>query len=77
MQSFEIRFKGVTFTVEPLEGGGYFAEALDLPGCLTEALSLDELLENIQDALRVYVAGSLEAGLDVPDDVQDRVLSTV
>jgi antitoxin HicB len=38
------------------EGKGFWARCLELPGCLTEADSIDELKSNMQEALNLYVA---------------------
>lgn len=37
------------------EGKGFWAECLELPGCLTQADSKEELLENMEDALNTYL----------------------
>ena len=42
--------------VHKAEEGGYWAEVPDLPGCYTEADTLDELQEMLKDAISVYLA---------------------
>jgi predicted RNase H-like HicB family nuclease/DNA-binding XRE family transcriptional regulator len=37
------------------EGAGFWAECLELPGCVTEADSKEELFSNMQDALNTYL----------------------
>lgn len=37
------------------EGSGFWAECLELPGCITEGDSNEELFENMQDALNTYL----------------------
>lgn len=37
------------------EGEGFWAECIELPGCVTEANSREELYENMQDALNTYL----------------------
>jgi len=37
------------------EEGRYSAEVPDLPGCFTEADTLDELTENLQEAISLYL----------------------
>lgn len=37
------------------EKKGFWAECLELPGCLTEANSLEELRQNMQEALNLYI----------------------
>ena len=50
--------------VHEAEEGGYWAEVPDLPGCVTEADTLDELKVMIKDAIAGYLevanADSLE-----------------
>lgn len=47
--------------VHTAEEGGYWAEVPDLPGCYTEADTLDELNANLKEAISLY----LEDGPDV------------
>ena len=42
------------------EEGRYWAEVPDLPGCYTEADTLDELQEMLKDAISVYLADGEE-----------------
>ena len=42
--------------VHEAEEGGYWAEVPELPGCITEADTLDELKEMLKDAISVYLA---------------------
>ena len=37
------------------EGQGYWAECIELSGCFTQADSRDELNENMQEALNLYI----------------------
>lgn len=37
------------------EGAGFWAECLELPGCLTQADTMEELHENMQEALNLYI----------------------
>ncbi|MBI2767083.1 MAG: type II toxin-antitoxin system HicB family antitoxin [Chloroflexi bacterium] len=57
----------MAYRIEPVEGGGYFAAVPELPGCFSEGETLDEAFRNIREALALYVEGSLEAGLAIPD----------
>lgn len=34
---------------------GYFAQCIELPGCITEGDTFEELQENMQDALNLYI----------------------
>ena len=37
------------------EGSGFWAKCIELPGCLTEGDSKEELFDNMQDALNTYL----------------------
>ncbi|WEK05247.1 MAG: type II toxin-antitoxin system HicB family antitoxin [Candidatus Devosia phytovorans] len=42
--------------VHHAEEGGYWAEIPSLPGCVTQAETLDELDENIEEAIAGWLA---------------------
>jgi predicted RNase H-like HicB family nuclease len=42
--------------IHPAEEGGYWAEVPALPGCITEGDSMDEVINNIQDAIQGWLA---------------------
>jgi antitoxin HicB len=48
-------------------GMAYIARVVELPGCLTQADSFEELEEMIQDAMRVWIETALEDGQPVPE----------
>ena len=45
--------------VHSAEEGGYWAEVPDLPGCYTEADTLDELNANIRESISLYLEDAL------------------
>lgn len=58
------------FIVRPLtaeEGGGYFIEFPDLPGCISDGETVDEAIANGMDAKRAWLAVLREAGRPVPE----------
>ena len=46
--------------VHEAEEGGYWAEVPELPGCVTEAETLDELKVMLKDAISVYLEDETE-----------------
>ena len=52
--------------VHKAEEGGYWAEVPALPGCVTQAESMDELRRNLREAIE----GWLEAG--APESAQNQ-----
>ena len=46
------RSETYTVAVHVAEEGGYWAEVLELPGCGSQGETIDELLENVVDAIQ-------------------------
>jgi antitoxin HicB len=67
--------KGVDYYLElpygielrPYEDGTWFARVVELPGCMTEADTLEEVMGMIRDAQRVWVRAALETGAPIPE----------
>lgn len=57
--TLDIRLANLTATVYPAEEGGYWAEVADLPGCITEADTLDELVINLNEAIEGWLSVQL------------------
>jgi predicted RNase H-like HicB family nuclease len=45
---------------------GYFAFCPDLQGCYTQGDSYEEVLSNIEDAIRLHIEDRLENGESIP-----------
>jgi predicted RNase H-like HicB family nuclease len=41
--------------IYPAEEGGYWAEVPALPGCITEGDTMEELVNNLQDAIQGWL----------------------
>ena len=54
----------VTIHTDP--DGGYVAEIEELPGCMTQAETIDEVFKAIEDARQVWIKGTYEMGQDIP-----------
>ena len=48
--------------VHKAEEGGYWAEVPAIPGCATQGETIEELIENLQEAIQ----GCLEVGVEPP-----------
>ena len=46
--------------------GGYVAEIKELPGCMTQAETLDEVLKAIEDARQLWIKTAYEEGQGIP-----------
>jgi len=53
---------------EKEEEGGYHVFCPVLPGCHTQGESIDEGLQNIREAIQLYIASLVEDGLQVPEE---------
>ena len=54
------------FTIYRAEEGGYVGEIEDLPGCITEGDTLEEVLQRIEDARRAWIEVAYEDGMEIP-----------
>lgn len=53
--------------VPDVEEGGFTATYPDLPGCITCADTLEELVNNMTDARRTWLTAALEDDIDIPE----------
>lgn len=54
--------------IYPGEDGYWVAECPSLPGCISQGRSREEALENIREAITLYIEVLQERGLPVPED---------
>jgi predicted RNase H-like HicB family nuclease len=54
--------------VHSSRGGGYWAEVPALPGCITEAESLEELEKNIREAIDGWIDAGNDRAIDPDED---------
>ncbi|MBU1261489.1 type II toxin-antitoxin system HicB family antitoxin [bacterium] len=52
--------------VECMEEGGYYAECSILQGCHVEGETYSEAIENIQDAIKIFLDSYQELGKKIP-----------
>jgi predicted RNase H-like HicB family nuclease len=57
----------------PQAEGGFTAEVVDLPGCVSEGDTLDEAERNIRKAIELYLEVLEKRGVPLPDRSQDRM----
>ncbi|MBA7624660.1 hypothetical protein ES703_32071 [subsurface metagenome] len=58
--------KRYPFLIYPAEEGGYVAEIEELPGCMTQGETLEEVSKRIEDARRVWIEVAYEGGMEIP-----------
>jgi predicted RNase H-like HicB family nuclease len=54
--------------IEPQEEGGFTAYVPKLPGCVSEGDTYDETMENIKEALQLYLEVMKERNLQILND---------
>jgi antitoxin HicB len=55
--------------IEPQKEGGYSAHVPKLPGCVSEGETYKETVDNIQEALELYLETMKEKNISItPDD---------
>ncbi len=48
------------------EGGGWFATVPDLPGCMSDGDTFEEMRENVRDAIECWISAATRLGRTVP-----------
>ena len=51
--------------------GTYFAEVEELPGCMTEADTKEEVLDMLEDAKAAWIETALKRGVSIPEPSED------
>lgn len=64
-------YLSLPYTIEVIrdageEYSGWFARIVELPGCMTQADTFEELGEMIADAMRSWIQSALEDGQEIP-----------
>lgn len=54
---------------------GWFARVVELPGCMTQADTFDELDEMIEDAMRAWIEAAQAKGMPIPEPQSTEVYS--
>src|SRR5438105_1991207 len=63
----EILKRSYSWVVKPAEEGGYTAEILEFPGCVTQGETLEETYANLEEAARGWLETVIELDQDVPE----------
>lgn len=65
----------VRMIIPNAEEGGYLAEVLELPGCITDGDTPEEAYRNLEDAMAGWITASLDTNRPIPDAVGDKEYS--
>ena len=58
---------GYTVVLQRESDGGYVASVPVLPGCVSQGDTREEALQNIREAIELYIEDSVAAGDPVPE----------
>lgn len=48
------------------DGGGWLAEVVELPGCMSDGETREEALKNLEEAKRAWIKVAFKRGLEIP-----------
>lgn len=68
------QYKNRQIVLTPDEDGGYVVEVPSLPGCISQGETLEEAIQNIREAIELYIESMVAHGEAIPDDTQIQVL---
>ncbi len=60
----------IEYEVEPAEEGGYIASVSLYPSCVSQGETLEEALDNIEDALLGCLAAARDLSLPIPQELE-------
>lgn len=60
--------------IYPGEDGYWVAECPSLPGCVSQGATEAQALENIKEAIALWIEDALESGEAVPEDTHMRLV---
>jgi predicted RNase H-like HicB family nuclease len=49
--------KEMEVILEPNDEGGYTASVPSIPGCVSKGATIDEVIKNLKEAIRLYLEG--------------------
>lgn len=61
-QNYEVRIRPLSEE----QGGGFFAEVPELPGCMSDGETPQEALENAYDAITCWIEAAKKMGRQIP-----------
>lgn len=58
---------GYTVVLQRESDGGYVASVPVLPGCVSQGDTREQALQNVREAIELYIEDCIDAGDDVPE----------
>ncbi|MCL1876297.1 MAG: type II toxin-antitoxin system HicB family antitoxin [Synergistaceae bacterium] len=66
--------KYIVLIHEDHESGGYWGECPELPGCFSQGDTIDELMEHMKEAARLYLNESDSVEIEPVREIRELVL---
>jgi predicted RNase H-like HicB family nuclease len=63
--------------LHPAEEGGFWVEVPSLPGCFSQGETKAEALENVKEAIALYIEDMTANGEEIPPDTAPITVETV
>jgi predicted RNase H-like HicB family nuclease len=63
--------------IYPGEDGYFVAECPSLPGCISQGKTRQEAIENIREAIQLYIEVLLERGHPIPPEKYETILVAI
>jgi antitoxin HicB len=64
---FSLKYPFKIETISEEDGGGYMITYTDLPGCISDGETIEELLLNGEDAKRAWIQTAYEKSVEIPE----------
>lgn len=64
---FSLKYPFKIETISEDDGGGYMITYTDLPGCISDGETIEELLLNGEDAKRAWIQTAYEKSMEIPE----------
>lgn len=64
---FSLKYPFKIETISEEDGGGYMITYTDLPGCISDGETIEELLLNGEDAKRAWIQTAYEKSVKIPE----------
>lgn len=64
---FSLKYPFKIETISEEDGGGYTITYKDLPGCISDGETIEELLLNGEDAKRAWIQTAYEKSMEIPE----------
>ena len=61
--------------IPDVDEGGFGVSIPDLPGCISIGATIDDAINNINDAKRAWIEAALEDGITIPEPQPDKDLT--